>query len=210
MAQKINVSLNFTKPHLEIAKDAVTVYEGLKDNPNFPNLPVPLDAFTAMIDAYITAIANAADASKKAIVERNKLKESLIAMERKLGHWVEANCQQDLGIFKSSGFQAASTVRVPQGPLPRPVILKTDSGTTSGEILAQITALPKARSYELRYTAIGADGKPGAWTLVPPYAKSRNMSVTGLTPGTAYTFQARALGRLGYTDWSDAANRISV
>ena len=42
------------------------------------------------------------------MVERNKLKEDVAKMMRQLGHWVEANCQEDLAILRSSGFQAAS------------------------------------------------------------------------------------------------------
>src|SRR5439155_2304285 len=212
MAQKIRVKINTgKKSHLEVANDAVTVYKGLKDNPAFPpNPPVGLDVFKTTIDAYISSISSAADGSRKAMVERNKLKEDVAKMMRQLGHWVEANCQQDLGMLESSGFQAASTTRAPQGPLPQPVILKTQNGSVSGQIVLQVTPLPRARSYELRYAANGGDGKPGPWTMVPPYASSRNMSVTGLTPGAPYLFQDRAFGKAGLTDWSDAASRIAV
>ena len=39
-------------------------------------------------------------------------------------------------------------------------------------------------------------------------ARETGHSVTGLTPGTIYAFQVRAMGRLGYTDWSDSATRM--
>ena len=211
MPQKIRVRINSTKPHLEFANDAVTVYEGLKENPAFPsNPPVALDAFKAAIDAYVSSISSATDGSRKAMVERDKLKEEVAGIMRQLGHWVEANCRQDLGILRSSGFQAASISRASQGPLPQPVILKTQNGAVSGQIVLQVTPLPRARSYELRYATNGADGKPGPWTIVPPYASSRNISINGLTPGASYLFQVRAFGKAGLTDWSDAASRIAV
>jgi hypothetical protein len=62
----------------------------------------------------------------------------------------------------------------------------------------------------VKYASIGADGKPGSWTYLPLFTNSRSFIVTGLTPGTTYAFQVRALGRLGYTDWSDSANRMSM
>ena len=34
------------------------------------------------------------------------------------------------------------------------------------------------------------------------------MIIGNLTPGTTYSFQIRALGRLGYTNYSDAVNRM--
>lgn len=209
MSQKIRVRINISKSHLEFANGAVAVYEGLKENPAFPNPPVALDAFKTAIDAYISSISSAADGSRKAMVERNKLKEDVAKMMRQLGHWVEAKCEQDLGILRSSGFQAASTIRVPQGPLPQPVILKTQNGAVSGQIVLQVTPLPRARTYELRYATNGS-GKPESWTVLPPYTSSRNMSVTGLTPGASYLFQVRAFGKAGLTDWSDAASRIAV
>src|SRR2546427_8469583 len=50
--------------------------------------------------------------------------------------------------------------------------------------------------------SIGADGKPGTWTEVG-LTNPRAIPVNGLTPGTNYAFQLRALGVLGYGDWSE-------
>jgi hypothetical protein len=35
-------------------------------------------------------------------------------------------------------------------------------------------------------------------------------SVKGLTPGTTYSFQVRALGKLGCTEWTDSATCMSL
>jgi hypothetical protein len=48
------------------------------------------------------------------------------------------------------------------------------------------------------------DGAPAVQQHQAPPA-----SIDGLTPGTNYAIQVRALGRLGDTDWSDSATRIS-
>jgi hypothetical protein len=32
---------------------------------------------------------------------------------------------------------------------------------------------------------------------------SKKITISNLTPGANYAFQIRALGRLGYNDWSD-------
>ena len=67
MAQKIRVKISTSKKsHLEVANDAVTVYEGLKDNPAFPpNPPVGLDVFKTAIDAYISSISVAGDGNQE-------------------------------------------------------------------------------------------------------------------------------------------------
>ena len=69
MSQKIRVSLNFHKPDAQIVTDAVGAYDGLKDNPEFVNPPIPLVLKTA-IDTYASMIAAAADGGKQAIIDR--------------------------------------------------------------------------------------------------------------------------------------------
>ena len=34
--------------------------------------------------------------------------------------------------------------------------------------------------------------------------------ITGLSPGTTYVFQARALTKTGYSDWSESVTRIAL
>ena len=210
MTNTIRLLLNIHKPDTEMAKDAVAAYDGLKDNPNFVNPPVPLDVFKAAIDDYASKIASAGDGGRQAIIDRNKQRETVHKMMYQLGHWVVANCKEDPGIFQSSGFHARSTTRTAPEPLPRPTIEKLESGDVSGQIRVKPKAIPKVISYEVKYASIGTDGKPGSWTNLPPFTSSRSFIVTGLTPGTTYAFQVRALGRSGYTDWSDSANRMSM
>jgi len=195
----------------DVAAAAVAVLDGLPNNPNFPNSPVDLTAFKAEVEAYASAIAAAPDGGKKAIAERNKKREAIVKTLRQLGHWVEANCKNDLTILKSSGFQPASLTKAPIQPLAGPpAIDKVANGPHSGEIVVKPRLLPRAVSFVIRYAAIGADGKPGSWTEMP-FVSSRPVTVNGLTPATNYAFQIRALGRVGgYTDWSDTVTRIAI
>ncbi|HEY2380689.1 MAG TPA: fibronectin type III domain-containing protein [Terriglobia bacterium] len=210
MTNKIHLLLNTHQPDTGIATDAVAAYDGLNGNPNFVNPPVPLASFKAEIDSYASKIAAAGGGGKQAIIDRNAQRETVTMMMYQLGHWVVANCKDDLSIFQSSGFQARSTTRTPPAALPQPMIEKLENGDVSGQIRAKVKAIPKAINYEAQYASIGADGKPGSWTVLPPFTSSRSFLVTGLTPGTTYAFQVRALGRLGYTNWSDSAHRMSL
>src|SRR5262249_38722502 len=156
-------------------------------------------------------IAVAEDGGKKAIVERNKQREVVVKMLRQLGHWVEANCNNDPAILKSSGYQQQATpVRTPPQPLDGPPSFKVENAPNSGEAIIRGKRIPKAVSYVLRHAAIGSDGKPGQWTELTPLIVIRSITVNGLTPGTTYAFQMRALGRLGYSDWSDSVTRMSL
>jgi hypothetical protein len=64
-----------------------------------------------------------------------------------------------------------------------------------------IDGAAKARSYEVRYATI-TGGTIGSWAIQATTTVKSATPVDGLTPGTMYTFQVRALGRLGFTDWS--------
>jgi hypothetical protein len=107
----------------------------------------------------------------------------------------------------ASGYKVAAKT-VPQ-PMPKGVITKVDAGSVSGQIVVKGKPIPKAHSYVLRYAAAGPDGKLGAWTEIA-LTNPRAIHVTGLTPGTTYQLQIRALGVLGFGEWSDVASRMSL
>jgi hypothetical protein len=210
MSNHLRVSINLHEPDLPFASNALSVYEGLDGNAAYTNPPIPLSTFKATIDSFNSAIAAAYDGGKTAIIQRNQIRENLATMIRQLGHWVEANCKNDLATLKSSGFQPVSITRTPAQPLEVPIVLKVDNGQSSGILWVRIKPVFGALSYEVQYSSPAASGGLGPWILCPPFPNSRSLFVKGLTPGTAYTIQVRALGKLGYTEWSASINRIAV
>jgi Fibronectin type III domain len=209
MANQVRVKLNYSGlSHTEVATEAVAVVDGLTNNPNFTAPPITPADLKAQVDIYVSLIAAANDGGKKTIIERDKQRAVVVKMLRQLGHWVEANCKEDAGILKSSGYQQASFNRTAPQVLDGPPSLKVENGPNSGQMLVRGKPVSKAVSYTVRFAALGADGKPGTWTEQPS-AAIRSITVIGLTPGTTYAFQVRALGRLGNTDWSDSATRIA-
>ena len=76
--------------------------------------------------------------------------------------------------------------------------------------MPELASVLGAVSYELRRGAVGADGAVAAWTIQPVAKVRPPVSLTGLTPGTTYAFQVRALTKSGYTDWSESVTRICV
>ena len=67
MPEKIRVLLNFRKPDAQLVADAIGYYDGLRDNSNFQNPPIPLDEFKGKIDVFASAVAAAADGGTKSI-----------------------------------------------------------------------------------------------------------------------------------------------
>jgi hypothetical protein len=211
MAQlkQITPILGYTKASDELFLGRLNaIYTGANGNPAYPNPPIDLAAFKADIDSYSGLITQALDGGKKVNSEKKKKREALAKSLRLLGRYVEIMCKNDMPTFLSSGLEAASMTRTPAPPLPPASILKIDHGN-SGELLVTMQTLPRARSYDVRYGPVSANGGPPAtWTMETFASAKLAVPIAGLTPGTNYAFQVRAFGKLGYTDWSDSVTRI--
>jgi hypothetical protein len=186
------------------------VHDGMLNNPAYPNPPVDMAGFKAAIDAYTSAVAAALDGGKAAIAARNKRRGDAVFMLRLLGHYVEVTCKGDTKTFISSGFVAAPAhQRTPAQPVSVPSIARVDQGNT-GQLLVTIKPVPKARSYELRYALVPAGGATASWTTTLVPSTKPATAINNLTPGGKYTFQVRALGKLGLSDWSASVERMVI
>src|SRR5438477_4115363 len=101
----------------EVVARGNAVQTNMTGNSYFTNPPVDLATLKAAVDSLHAMIAQAADGSKKVIAEKNKQRATVINMLRMLGRYVEIQSQDDMSIFQTSGFQAASTTRAPAQPL---------------------------------------------------------------------------------------------
>jgi hypothetical protein len=190
----------------DVVSRATAVQTALTGNPNFPSPPIELPALKAAIEALAALIAESLDGSKKVIAEKKKQRKAVINMLRLLGRYVEVMCKEDMAIFKSSGFEAAATpVAAQPQPIDRPGIRGIDHAPVSGGLVIRVKPSRKARSYVLRFAPIGSGGAPGNWTEQLATSVKSPITIDGLTPGTVYAVQVKALGKLGYTEWSDSA-----
>jgi hypothetical protein len=178
------------------------VQTGMSGNPNFPTSPVDLAVLKTNIDSLSTLVSESLDGSKKVIAQKNKQRETVIEMLRLLARYVEVSCKNDMAIFQTSGFEAASTAKAPAQALSE-TIRKIEHGANSGHLIIRIKGFPKALSHELRY-AVLTGGLPGSWTTVLVTNLKAPLALSSLSPGSTYAFQVRALNKDGYTDWSDS------
>jgi len=180
-----------------------TVYKDMNGNLNFSNPPVDMTAFKSGIDTLAVLVTDAADGGKKAIAAKNKQRAVMVKQVTLLGHFVEAVCNDDPAVFSTSGFVLAPTQRVPPQPLPAASLEWIDRGPVTGAVDVKVKGLPKALSYNLQYGVVANPGTlPTSWTTLT-LPGSKKLTISNLTPGATYAFQVRALGRLGYTDWSN-------
>src|SRR5947209_1147426 len=93
----------------DVVSRGTAIQTNMTGNSNFANPPVDLAVLKTNIESLSALIAESLDGSKKVIAEKNKQKEAVITMLRLLGRYVEVSCKNDMAIFKTSGFEAAST-----------------------------------------------------------------------------------------------------
>ena len=78
-------------------------------------------------------------------------------------------------------------------------------------MLVYLMKFPGALSYLLQWGVPGPGGAlPTVWSSMPVTSLKTPATVTGLTPGTTYVFQARAAIKNGYSNWGDPIARIAV
>ena len=200
--------VGFTKfSDVDVVTNGITVQTNMAGNSKFPNSPVDLAVLKTNLDSLTALIAEAADGSKKVIARKNQQREAVIGMLRLLARYAEVVSVTDSSAFATSGFQSASTTKAQSAPLSEK-IRKIDHGTNSGQVLVWIQPVPKAGSYELHYGPAVNGGAPTTWTTQGVLMVKAPAVLTGLTPGATYFFQARALLKDGYTDWSDSVTFI--
>ena len=187
---------------------AQAVFSGMTGNAAYPTPPVALSVLSAGIAGYIAALAAALDGGKIALQVRDEQRAALIKTLQALARYVEQSGGDNMTTFMSSGFPVRSTNHPSPQPLAPASIDRIDPGTNSGQLQPVIKALAKAKSYALRFGPTQAGAPPATWTTVTFTTARKAPPITGLTPGTSYTFEVRALGTLGYTDWSNPVTCI--
>ena len=208
MQSRVRIAEKFKKQTAEqLVIMAGAVIAGLTNNPAFPAPSVDLKAVQAAADDLNAALAAMAHGGVAATAEKNNKQGALIGILRKLKHYVEDNCNNDLAILLSSGFQAASSSRN-RSPLADPAILSVDFGKST-ELVLKVTPIACARCYEVRSAAVGADNASAVWQSIGLFTDSRLIKISNLVPGKTYSFQVRAVGgSTGYSDWSNPVSRM--
>ena len=197
-----------------VLSTSVNIYDGIFNNPNFtaPQAPAPpVDSATlkSANDSLATANAEALDGGKKARAQKAHAKEVVVKLLQQLAVYVQANCKDDMTIFLSSGFTAVSSGKTASPPASDS-IRKVEPGEVSGQMRITLMKYPGAVSYEVRWAPALAGGNPGTWANQPVAYLRPATTISGLTPGTTYQFQVRAVIKAGYSDWSDSVTRMAV
>jgi len=214
MTEQVTVKTGFKKlPDSDALALAGTVVKGVFVDKVIAAAP-PFDEVTLQtaMDDLKGAIAAQAQAGGGTVVTavKKKKRNVLDGLLRKLAHYVQANCNDDVQLVVKTGFQAKTTSVKSQTQLEKATILSVDNVHTR-QLAVNAKKVARAKLYEVQTVIVGANNNTAAFQSAGVFSKARSMTITGLTPGTTYAIQVRALGgSTGSGDWSDTVTRICM
>jgi hypothetical protein len=192
-------------PDLDVSKFAGEVIAGLTGNADLSDPPVKPADLTTLKKTFDDAIIAAAAGGVLLTAQKDAALAALVTALNKDASYVDINCDEDLAILLSSGFQPVSTNRA-QVVLDAPEVIAANYGQ-AGEIKLRVTGDPNRKAIQGRIKSItGGDFGP-----VITFKNSKNILFKGLTAGTTYVMQLCGLGgSTGQSDWSAPVNKTAV
>ena len=95
VSKRIKALLDFSRaPDGDVHVRGLCLYDGLKDNPNFPKPPVGLEVLKAAVDEFGALMAESIHRDRRVIAEKNRQRDKVTSMITEIGHYVEAIAQE--------------------------------------------------------------------------------------------------------------------
>lgn len=206
MVTKPSISFLTNDSDALLITDTQTILTNMTGNPAYVDSDPKLPEVQAALDAFTTALANAADGGLTLTSIKNDKRAALVALLRALANYVQVACNGDLTILLSSGFPIQKPQRNPIGVLPAPVNLAVNLGSLTGQLNTVVPPVFGAAIYNWRLSAANAP------TVILQTAQTTagRTTFSGLTPGVVYVAQVNALGAAGPSDWSQPVSQMAV
>jgi len=197
---------SYTKlPDTDLSKFAGATIVGLKGNPALPTPPVDVGALGTLKGAFDDAIVKANKGGSLATAMKDAARAGLVAALDKNASYVDINCEEDMTILLSAGYQAVSTNRV-QTVLNPPVIMAVDYGQT-GELKLRIKGDAHRKGIQGRIK----DVKGTEFGPTITFRNSKSILFKGLAAGTTYVMELCGIGgSTGQSDWSEPVSKIAL
>lgn len=202
---QIRINLGFAQAADHVIEElADEVHAGMTGNASFATPPVTMAALATATTTFSDARAAAAMGGPAQTAAKDAARDALVVLLRQLATYVQTTADNDLAMLLTSGFEAVSTNRASVA-LPQPTVLDV-LNAGEGKLKLRVEAMKNVRMWEVRYSST-----PGTWVLAGCFNSTRDMTVTGLTPGMLYTLEVRALGgSTGASEWSSSTSHRSL
>ena len=189
----------------------LTLYNEIKTkmtgNANFPNPPVTMVAYGALITTSTTTNGAWADAqlvAKQKTVDRLAAFDASDAATSQLEAYVEGASGGDASKIESAGMSVRSDRTPPQVPAQVLNLVLTE-GDFPGTLDVAFDPQTGAKSYEVQTSPDPMSDS--SWAFKKSLAKSSG-TIDGLTSGAKQWVRARAVGAAGVGPWSDPAVKV--
>lgn len=191
-------------PDLDLSKLLGKTAACLKDNAALPAPPVEPPVLLEQKGVYDDFIVKADKGGSLATARKNGQRAVVIDSLNKNASYVDINCNDDMTILLSSGYEAVSTNRT-QTVLNAPVVLEVDN-TMHGALKPRVKVDPNTKSLLGRIKE--ANGTEFGPTI--SFKNSRSILFNGLSKGITYVFQLCAVGgSTGQSNWSDPSSGLA-
>src|SRR5207237_5017935 len=178
---------------------------GLKANPALPSPPVDVAALGTLKTTFDEAIIKANKGGTLATAMKDAARAALVAALDKNASYVDINCEEDMTILLSAGYEAVSTNRA-QAVLDPPVIVAVDYGQT-GVLKLRIKGDAHRKGIQGRIK----DVKGTEFGPTITFRNSKSILFNGLVAGTTYVMELCGIGgSTGQSDWSEPVSKIAL
>lgn len=182
------------------------VLAGLTGNPRFPN-PLPtMAALLAALNAFTTALADAANGGTDLTLIKNDKRAELVGLMTQLAAYLTITADGDLTALVSSKFPFQKPVKTKVGQVAIPDAPVAKQGGKSGQLDASVAPVYGASSYNW---ALALASAPDVAVQTAQTIGGRT-TFAGLSAGEDYSVTVNAVGTAGTSDWSDASTLIVI
>ncbi len=202
--KKTKITFNFSKlSDAELEARAFGIIAAMTGNPHFPEATPTLTDLGNSLKLYSDALALAKTGDRAKTAYKNQVRQNLDMLLTKLANYCSFIAQGDRFILTSSGYslnaETAGTRSL--GTLQN---LSVEVGRTPGEALVYVTRVTNAKSYLFRWGIAPIVND----TWMHSVSVQPRLNITGLLPGTVYSFQIGAVGSKGQLVFTDTISKM--
>ncbi len=169
--------------------------------------PMPtLATLQAALDAFISALQDAALGGPAQTAIKNAKRAELCGLMRLLANYIGAVANGDMSILLLSGFPHQKPTHTAVGAMGKPIVPRVVQGPHSGTLRAATVPLYGASSYNWR---LALKETPLVYVRTVQTTGAR-LSADGLTPGETYVVEVNAVGAAGPGDYSNPGMAMIV
>ena len=184
---------------------ALAIAAAMTGNPNFTEPGPALADLNNSIKLFSDGLALAKTRDKVKVAVKNKLRNDLQLLLINLANYCSYVAKGDRAILASTGFALNAENNLPK-TLGSPENFTVQPGNNAGEALVYINTVRNAKAYLFLYgpSPISNDAWFHAVSSQPYF------TITGLVPGTTYSFKIGATGSKGQAAYTDVISKMVI